>query len=298
MQIASRRPHVASPPADFSFEGDRVNQSLGPSNPSAAGVMQPLLDIGLAHALITRRRDYHMQHEQTRDFHRFTLLLEGRMTITLNGTDHDVQPGELVYYSPGTRVFQVNPGNCWYLYLTFMKHPVWEGLRMRGPYVRAYESANLLHLLMEHISDAYESRKALAMQLARHEALLLAELLRYEVRLMSPRRRPFEAALQQVVEQVKKNPEARWTVASMARTACVSPRTLNRLFVREYGVTPIDLVVRERMTRAYHMLTETDLKIDAITYAVGYTSIASFCRLFKRSVGKSPGQCRTDLQLT
>ncbi len=287
--------HILCPPADFSFEGDRINQSLGPNNPYAAVVMQPLLDIGMVHALITRRHGYQMKSMEVRDFHRFTLLLEGSMQISMNGTDYAVNTGELVYYSPGTTVFQRNPGNCWYLYLTFLDHPVWETLKARGPYVRAYESADLLYLLMEHISDAYEGRKALAMHLARHEAAMLAELMRHEIKLMVTKRNPYEADLQQIVEQIKKKPEADWTVATMAQKACVSPRTLNRLFLKEYGVTPIDLVVKERITRAYHMLTETDMKIDAITYAVGYTSVASFCRLFKRLVGKSPGLCRWDL---
>lgn len=295
MERESATTHLMLPPADFSFEGDRRNQSLGINNPLAVRIMTPLFNLGLVHALITRRRNYRSGGRTIEDRHRFTLLLEGQMTIEIDGTRHEITPGNLVYSPPGATVFQSNRGNSWYLYLTFNDHPSWAPLQKRGAYVRDYESADLLYLLMERIADAYESRRAIAMQVARHEAEMLADLLKHEVALMAPKSRRHEATLQLLLEQIKEQPEAEWTIASMAETAHVSVRTLNRLFVKEFGLTPMNLVVRERMARAYDMISETDMKIAVVGQAVGYQSVASFCRLFKRQIGKSPGQCRKDL---
>ena len=46
------------------------------------------------------------------------------------------------------------------------------------------------------------------------------------------------------------------------------------------------------MSRAYEIITGTDMKIAMVAQTVGYRSVASFSRLFKKQIGKFPGQCR------
>lgn len=294
MSFASHKTHMLLPRGDFSFKTDRVNQSLGVNNPLSADPMKPLFNLGLEHALITRR---HRQTDNGRHLttrHRFALLLEGSLIMAFNGMRHDVEPGQLAYHPPGTLLSVTHPGDCWYLYLTFNDHPAWATLKKRGPCVRDYESADLLHLLMERISDAYDTRSATALQFARNEATMLAELLRHEVTLAAQRPHRHETVLQGLVEAIKETPAENWTVADMAAKTHVSPRTLNRLFVRDFGLPPIELVVRERMAHAYHLIAETDMKIATVAQAVGYESLASFSRLFKKRIGTSPGRCRQE----
>jgi AraC-like DNA-binding protein len=220
------------------------------------------------------------------------LLMEGRMSLEFDGSTRELAPGDLAYYSPGTTIFQSNPGNSWYLYLNFNEHPIWAPLKKRGAYLRAYEDAALMYILMSRIATAYESSNPKAVGLARSQASLLAELLRHEVTLATHRPRLHEAALQMLTEQIRNSPEADWTIASMADTVHVSGRTLNRIFLTEYGITPIDLVVRERMARAYDTLAQTDMTLEEVAMTVGYESVTSFSRLFKKHIGKPPGQCR------
>jgi AraC-like DNA-binding protein len=286
--------HLPFPRADYSFSGDRLNESMGMNISIAATIMRPLFSLGLAHALITRRRNYKSAERTKEGRQTFTLLLDGQLTMEIDGIKHDIEPGNLVYYPRGAIVTQSNPGNSWYLYLTFNDHPLWEPLKIRGAYVRPYESADLMYLLMARIATAFDNPTTVALQSAKREAQMLADLLRREVALAARTPRKHGAALKRLVEEIKQNPEADWTVASMGATACVSARTLTRLFDAEYGIAPIDLVLRERMARAHDLLIETEMKVATVAQAVGYKSVASFSRLFKKQIGKTPGQCRPD----
>jgi len=59
------------------------------------------------------------------------------------------------------------------------------------------------------------------------------------------------------------------------------------------GVTPMVYVTRWRMYLASKMLSDTQLGLDQISVQVGYDNVAAFSRMFKRTVGSSPGAWRT-----
>jgi len=280
------------PPADYSFAGDRLTRGLGVLNPQAAYVMKPLFKLGLWNAVITWRRDYQNTEPRREGGHLFTLLLDGKMTVELNGVRYDITPGDLVFCPKGTMAFQSNPGNSWYLYMNFTDEPFWQPLAKRGPSVRAYESTDLMYLLMQRIALAFEDPTTLAMYFAESEAILLAELLRREVALVTHSAPKQKASLTNLIERIRERPELNWTLAAMAAEAHVSVRSLTRLFASEYGVSPVNMVVRERMSHAYRMVVETEMKLTVIARAVGYESVSSFSHLFKRHFGKSPGMFR------
>lgn len=293
MTQKSPKSQLRLPPADYSFSGDLVTTGLGVENPLSPPVMEPLFKLGLGHAVITRRRDFRYTHPRREGGHLFTLLLDGVMAVEYNGTRYDLVPGDLAFCPKGAMAFHSNPGNTWYLYLNFSDHPFWRPLARRGPYVRAYESADLMYLLMRRIASAFEDPTSLALHFAEGEARLLADLLRREVALVTHRAPRQKASLTRLIERIRQEPEADWSLASMAAEAHVSVRSLTRLFSKEYGISPINMVVRERMARSYRLIMDTDMKLTAIARAVGYESVASFSHLFKRHFGKSPGSYRS-----
>jgi AraC-like DNA-binding protein len=285
--------HLRLPPADYSFNGDSVNTGLGVNNPLSTPVLEPLFKLGLFQAVITRRHDFRYSHPRREGGHLFTLLLDGVMAVEYNGIAYDLTPGDLAFCPKGTMAFHSNPGNTWYLYLNFHDHPFWGSLAKRGPYVRPYESADLMYLLMQRIESAYEDRTSLALHFAEGEVRLLTDLLCREVAMVTHRAPKQKASLTRLIERIRQEPEADWTLASMAGEAHLSVRNLTRLFSKEYGISPLNMVVRERMSRSFGLIVQTDMKLTAIAKAVGYESVASFSHLFKRHFGKSPGSCRS-----
>lgn len=286
--------HFLLPQPDYSFSGDRQNISLGEHSPLSSEVMRPLNRMGMCNAVITKRRDFRSKRSP-RD-HTFILFLDGQMTIEMDGTAYTISPGDLIFYPFGTTTLFSCPGNSWYLYLTFDETPFLAPLAERGPQVRAYESAELFYLLMDRIASAYENPTTLALDFAERDAMMLANLLRREVALVAHKPSKQQKSLHLLVERIREEPQADWTLAAIANELNVSTRTLMRIFKAEYGTSPIDMVVRERLARAHQMLGETDMKLANVAKAVGYDSVSSFSTLFKKHYGERPGRYRAGIR--
>lgn len=65
-----------------------------------------------------------------------------------------------------------------------------------------------------------------------------------------------------------------------------------KLFKREYGVTPYDYQLAQRMQLACCMLTQTTMEIAAIAAEVGFEDAHYFSRLFRQKHGMTPKQYR------
>jgi AraC family transcriptional regulator of arabinose operon len=60
-----------------------------------------------------------------------------------------------------------------------------------------------------------------------------------------------------------------------------------RLFKKKTGMTPVEFRNEQRLSVAERLLADSDLTVDAAAFAVGISSAAYFCRLYKKSRGKT-----------
>lgn len=84
------------------------------------------------------------------------------------------------------------------------------------------------------------------------------------------------------------------SVTELARTHLVgwTPRTLQRRFTAETGLTPEKWARQQRMAQAADLLAEGN-DILAVAHAVGYETASGFSRSFREQTGMSPGRWRT-----
>ncbi|NJC23684.1 AraC-like DNA-binding protein [Arthrobacter pigmenti] len=68
----------------------------------------------------------------------------------------------------------------------------------------------------------------------------------------------------------------------------MSQSMLRRKILSSTGLTPKELVMQQRLSRAQNLLVETDLPIHHIAERVGYEDAGHFSRLFVRRLGMSP----------
>ncbi|MDL2294767.1 helix-turn-helix transcriptional regulator, partial [Ruminococcaceae bacterium OttesenSCG-928-D13] len=81
------------------------------------------------------------------------------------------------------------------------------------------------------------------------------------------------------------------TVADIAAHFSYSATYVNRLFKRQYGVTPIQYQIGLRIDKAKALLREfPKANIKDIAAAVGYDDARYFSRVFRLSVGLSPSE--------
>lgn len=105
-------------------------------------------------------------------------------------------------------------------------------------------------------------------------------------------RRELHARLQRGRERMHDGIGERLCLAEIARAAGVAPHHFHRAFRAVYGVTPHRYLTRLRLERAARLLAGTDRSVTQVCGAVGFESPGSFSALFRRELGRAPGEIR------
>ncbi|MBW0117963.1 AraC family transcriptional regulator [Pseudonocardia abyssalis] len=87
-------------------------------------------------------------------------------------------------------------------------------------------------------------------------------------------------------------PEAPWTVSSLADRTGVSRSTLAKRFAEQVGEPPLTYLTRWRMTLAADLMAEGEATLTEVARAVGYADPFGFSAAFKRVRGVSPSEFR------
>lgn len=92
----------------------------------------------------------------------------------------------------------------------------------------------------------------------------------------------------QVQQWLQSNLGAPLSVAQMADTVQLSPRTLNRRFKRATGLTPLSYLQSLRIAGAKDLLRHSNLSVGEIAWQMGLQDVSYFSQLFRRHCGMSP----------
>lgn len=74
----------------------------------------------------------------------------------------------------------------------------------------------------------------------------------------------------------------------------LSRQQIVEIFKQEYGLTPKNYIDLLRIEKTKKLLTQTTDEIIDIAYSVGFNSISTFYRFFKKYTSKSPGAYREE----
>jgi AraC family transcriptional activator FtrA len=77
-------------------------------------------------------------------------------------------------------------------------------------------------------------------------------------------------------------------VVTLARHACMSPRTFARRFGQETGTSPARWVLRQRLLAARQLLENTDIAVEAVASATGFGSTTTLREHFGRELRTTP----------
>lgn len=83
------------------------------------------------------------------------------------------------------------------------------------------------------------------------------------------------------------------TIEELAQHCNMSASNFRKQFKEATGTSPLEYLHNLRISMAHHLLRTTEEPILAISDAVGFHSLSSFNRLFKRMYGFSPRQARS-----
>ncbi len=85
------------------------------------------------------------------------------------------------------------------------------------------------------------------------------------------------------------------SVGELSELVALSPFHFCRVFKQTTGMSPLQFVTRERITRAQQLIREASRSLIEIALEVGYTSPSHFARVFRRVAGLTPTDFRNAL---
>ncbi|GEP45883.1 DNA-3-methyladenine glycosylase 2 family protein [Brevifollis gellanilyticus] len=83
------------------------------------------------------------------------------------------------------------------------------------------------------------------------------------------------------------------TLETMEPEMGLSMRQVRRIFLTEFGVTPVQVVQTQRLLMAKQWLRETTRPISEIALAAGFRSLRNFNAVFREHYRMAPSACRT-----
>lgn len=93
-----------------------------------------------------------------------------------------------------------------------------------------------------------------------------------------------------ILEYIRSNIASNIEVNDLCKVACMSKSAFYRAFTQEFGVSPNQLILQERLRISKAMMVLDNISVKDTCYAVGFDDPNYFIRLFKKHEGITPGQ--------
>lgn len=96
----------------------------------------------------------------------------------------------------------------------------------------------------------------------------------------------------QAIDYLKRNFQSEIKLSDLAMQSFVSKNYFSKLFKEVTGINLSDYIQRLRINEACNLLRNTDMKMVDIALEVGFNDLTFFYEVFKRMMGKTPGDYR------
>lgn len=100
---------------------------------------------------------------------------------------------------------------------------------------------------------------------------------------------PTDARALRLAELLSAHPENRISLRDVARKTGAAPRTLERLFLRETGLSIGYWRRQARLVMSIKLLEEGN-SVSEVAFSSGYSSPSAFVKAFREELGETPGQ--------
>ncbi len=249
-----------------------------------------------------------------------TSMVRGKKVMHMPGIDRfDYFPGETVLAPAGSRMYidfpeaqQTNPTQC--IALTLDKRIISSTVDfLNENYPRATPSeywsishqithlknnAALADVINKMVSVCTEKNttKDILADLALKELIVRLAQIQHLGQLDNNYKAvSYHGPFQEISRYITVNLNNRIDVDMLCKKACMSRTQLFRTFKREYGITPVQYIIRERLKKAKHLLASTTQTIQQISMETGFDDVNNFIKMFKKSEGATPGAFRQKL---
>lgn len=226
------------------------------------------------------------------------LVLEGKGTLEIGKKKYNVSAGEAFFLPVDTEAwYEADMKEPWtYTWFGFCGYKADEcmlnaGFSLKNP-VRKIGCIRQFIKCVEEMLEAHQL--TFSDELKRNGLLmiLLSDLMQ-DFKRQSPDTQtyhpyPGSVYVKHAVEYITQNYDKRLKINEMADYIGVNRSYLTSSFKKTMGCSPQEYLVNLRMDKARSLLKKTDIPINAVASAVGYTDQLAFSKIFKQNFGVSP----------
>lgn len=239
----------------------------------------------------------------------FTAMMKGKKQMKINHkTDFfDYQPGESLLMNPGEEMVinfleaDTNPTQCLtlsmnedfinqtlhYLEAQYPSHitdNLWE-LSKENYFLLNNQSLTISANNIINIAKSSDLGKDILTDFAVKD--LLVRIMQSQ-RLNLIEQYPIkDNKLSFIIDYIKKNIDKKLSINHLAQKAYISISNFYKLFKSEFGITPNEFILKERIEKAKSLLKQY-MTINEIAYLTGFSDSNYFIRTFKQMVGVTP----------
>jgi AraC-like DNA-binding protein len=178
------------------------------------------------------------------------------------------------------------------IWLNLSDSEQWHAISKHQPTVISNINLAVLHHAMEllYLERDSKNREAAMQIIGRHLRQVISHNDQENSKSESNDRHAVR--LQSLFAAVENQLQYQWSVENLSKKAHYSAPHLHRLCLKYFKRSPMQQVIYLRMQRACNLLLKTQWPISYIAHYVGYASVFTFSKRFKKSVGKPPREFR------
>ena len=217
--------------------------------------------------------------------------VDGRGQFNVEGKMLDVAPDDMVIVNPRTLhtelSYQANPLE--YVVLGIEGIEILFEQKDRGYTMLKCSSVreellSLMKMLLREIDAREDGCEMVCQDLTEVLLVKIVRMASVSLRLTAPPSESKECADENYSESI--------TLDKLAEIAHVNKYYLSHSFKNEYKVSPIDYLMKRRITEAKALLTSTDFSLTQIPEQIGFGSLAYFSKCFRKIEGTRPNEYR------
>lgn len=98
--------------------------------------------------------------------------------------------------------------------------------------------------------------------------------------------------IQKSLTYIREHPEETISIAALCEMEHMSASTYYKYFMQEFGVSPAEYILRQKIEKSKEVLGQTDMSVTEIAYHYKFSSSQYFATVFKRFCNMTPTQYR------
>ena len=223
--------------------------------------------------------------------------VSGRGQFNIEGKLFDVAPDDLIIVNPRVQHTELSYQTYPLEYIVlgidgaeFLFNEKDLGYTMLSCGMMREELLFLMRMLLREIDSRADGCEMVCQDLTEVLLVKLVRTASLSLRVSTP---PAESKERAAAKRyIDENYSRTITLDSLAEIAHVNKYYLSHSFKREYGTSPIDYLMKRRITEAKALLTSTDFSLTQIAEQIGFRSLAYFSKCFRKVEDISPNEYR------